>query len=301
MERMNKFINFLKSPKIWFVIIISIFSIAIISLSIILAVLQFSYFWVYIIYGLSAIVLVYLVYIIIYFAPKIKKKCLNLLVKNKYTKRYIENFGYKSFVNSVIGFIINIGYATTMAILGIIGGSIWYGALATYYIALSCIKGYIFYTHNKRKYIDNDKTFLIDQIRCYRNSGIYLIGLNFALIGAIVQMVITNQGFQYAGILIYVMATYTFYKLTMSIINIIRARKNKDYTVQSIRNINLASTLVTLLSLQTAMFHAFGDGINPALFNALTGGFVSVIIITMALIMFISSNNKLKELKNKDN
>ncbi|MBE7075014.1 MAG: hypothetical protein E7376_03455 [Clostridiales bacterium] len=297
---MKKFWQFIKTPKVWLSILVCIATLLFIALTLTLTFMGIQNFWVYPIYVIAFLLLCYGIYIIVYFAPKIKQRFLKLALKNKYTKKYIQNFGFRSLVSSFIGFVINAAYACMLAVFAILSHSVWYGALATYYIMLSLIKGGIIAKHNKRKSIENQEQFFIDQVKSYKNCGWFLTALTFTLVAAIVQMVIANQGFEYAGIMIYVMATYTFYKLTMAIINMIKARRNKDLTVQSLKNLNLASALVALLSLQTAMFQAFGQDVNPRLFNALTGGGVTLCIITIAVLMIAKGRYILKKV-NKQN
>ena len=121
--------------------------------------------------------------------------------------------------------------------------------------------------------------------------------LNFALVAAIVQMVNAGGGYEYAGLMIYVMATYTFYKLGLSIYNIVKAKKHKDYTIQSIKNISFADSLVSILALQTALLAAFAENYEPALPNALTGGAVSLIIIAIGIIMIANGQTQLLKLQ----
>lgn len=290
--------NFFKHPPLWFSIIFSIIAIVSIAGSILLAIFAPTHFLSCIAYALSAVVLSYEVYLVIYYTPKIKKRAIAKAKQFKFTRAYIEDFGYRSLVGTVIGFIINIGFALTQGIIAIITKSVWYGSLAVYYIALSFIMGGILFQHSKRKAVENKSNYLAHQIKSYRNCGIYITILTLALGGAITQMVIQNRGFKYAGLMIYVIASYTFYKLVISIINIVKAKKTDDYTVQSTRNLTLASALVSILALQTAMFDAFGGDINPSLPNALTGAGITLIIIALGLIMAISGSLKLKKIKN---
>ena len=296
---MDKLLNFFLKPKVWFAWLWVAVSVIVIAGTVVLAALQIFDFWVYIIFVVAFVVLSYLVYLIVLFAPKIKQKCMDSAMKNKHFRKYIQNFGYRSLVSTSVSFAINVAYAVGMAVLAILGQSIWYGALALYYVSLSCIKAGILIKYNKRKGIEDEKQFLIDQIKSYGRCGWYLVALTVALSGAVAQMVVTNQGFEYAGIMIYVMATYTFYKLTMSIVNFVKARGNHDHTIQSIRNLNLASALVSLLALQTALLQAFGQGVDPTLANALSGAGVAMLIVALGIVMIAGSARKIKLLKEK--
>lgn len=295
MNKWKELWNKLIKPNLTLSIISSILCVAIIVATIVLLCLGNPYpILSYILYGLSAVALTYLIYLIVYYAPKVKQGIINLIKKNKFTRELYENYGYRNFVFTIRSFIFNIAYAVFQAVIAIMARSIWYGALATYNIAISLIRGGIVYVTRRKR---NNKITLERQIKSYRNCGIYLVLLNFALTGAVVQMVIANQGFKYAGMMIYVMAAWTFYKLGMSIYNMIKARKQKDYTLMSVKNLGLAESLVSILGLQTAMFQAFATDYIPRLPNSLTGGGVLLIIIAIGVIMIVHGQKKLKKLQ----
>ena len=290
-----------KAPKPWVFVMFLILTLLMLSASIVLLVLGFTQFWVYIINALTAILLAYTIYLIVHFYPLIKAKVIETLKKSKSIARYLEDYKYKSLVNTCITFSINIAYALTQGVLAILSNSIWYGTLAAYYIILCFIRGGIVYKHFKRRKVGDEKEYALKQAQSYRNCGIYLNILTFALSGSIVQMVILNQGYRYAGIMIYVMALYTFYKLALAIKNIVKAWKRNDFTIMSIRDLNLSDALVSMLALQTAMFQAFGEGSNPYIFNAITGAGVTLILIALSVVMIAHGNREIKRLKLTNN
>ena len=126
--------------------------------------------------------------------------------------------------------------------------------------------------------------------------------LNFALVPAIVQMVIKNEGFKYAGVMIYVMAAYAFYKLGISIYNLFKVKKQSNFVIAAIKNISFADALVSILALQTALLQTFLQEGSPRLFNALTGGMVSIGVISIGIYMIVNATCKLNKIveKNKD-
>ena len=103
--------------------------------------------------------------------------------------------------------------------------------------------------------------------------------------------------FEYAGLMIYVVATFTFYKFILSIYNIFKARKQDDLYIQTIRNINLASALISIVVLQVAMFQAFSPENNTSIANAITGGAISLIILSLGIFMIIKYNKTLESHK----
>ncbi|MBQ2864663.1 MAG: hypothetical protein IJE91_04280 [Clostridia bacterium] len=297
MNKIKEALLRLKYPTMFFTIMYTFFALIVIAGTVTLVALGFSTeFWIYPLYIISASALTYLVYLVVYYAPKIKQNIVNSLKKHNFTNELLESYGFRSVIFAMFSFIINIAYAIFQGTIAILAGSIWYGALAVYYIVISCIRGGIVGVSRKRKH---EEYPLDKQIKSYRNCGIYLILLNGALIPAIFQMVQQNQSFEYAGLMIYAMAAYAFYKLGMSIYNLIKAKQHNDYTIQSIKNISFADALVSILALQTALLQTFGGGFNPAFANALTGGSFSIIIIAIGVIMIILGQKELNKLKNE--
>lgn len=294
MSKFKIFLLKLKKPSILLSVIFSILALSVIALTIVWVCLwNTESFFCYIMYVISALSLTYFVYIIVYFAPKIKHNAINLLKKYKFTSELLKSYGYRSVVFAIWSFIINIAFAVVQAVFAILSHSVWYWALAIYYTAISLIRGGLVVVSRKKKRPE------IDKAKSYRNCGIYLLFLNLSLVAAIVQMVLANQSFKYAGIMIYIMATYTFYKLGLSIYHLIKAKKQNDFTIQSIKNISFADALVSLLALQTALLQAFSQDYIPYLPNSLSGGAFSMIIIALGIYMIVRGNSTINQLKSK--
>ena len=54
---------------------------------------------------------------------------------------------------------------------------------------------------------------LVSELKQYRLCGVILMLMNIALSGVVILVIRKNEGFQYAGYLIYVMAMYAFYNV----------------------------------------------------------------------------------------
>jgi len=124
-----------------------------------------------------------------------------------------------------------------------------------------------------------------------------------ALSVAIAQMIFDGMGFSYGGIMIYVSALYAFIKIGMAIFNFVRAHRQNDILVESVRNISLVDGAVSILALQTAMLSTFSDGtLDHSLMNTLTGSAVSVMAYSVAIYTVIKGIKEIKRIKleNKD-
>ena len=243
----------------------------------------------YVLYVFSAFSLTYFVYTIVYFAPTMKSNFIKFLQKHKFTNTMLENYGYRTIVFSVISFILNLAYVAFMFVMTFMSRSAWYFSLTLYYVALTLMKGNVFYS--KKKYGTELK-----EARAYRFAGIMFIVITLTFSGVLVLIYKTNRVFEYAGLLIYVAAAFTFYKLTLAIINIFKARKHDNLYIQTIRNINLASALISIIILQVAMFQEFSPQSNTGFANALTGAGVSLLILLLGIFMIVKANKTIKEL-----
>ena len=125
------------------------------------------------------------------------------------------------------------------------------------------------------------------ELTVYRNCGAMLSVSSIALAGAVIMLVLGYGGKSYAGLTVYAVATYTFCKLTISIINMVKARKEPSLLLKTLRNISYSDALVSLLSLQTALFAAFGQNAGEFVprMNALTGAAVCLMILGLGLCM----------------
>ena len=251
--------------------------------------------WHYVLYGFAGITTAYFVYTMVLLVPKIKNKIIALLNKNKFTRRLLSNFGYRAIIVGIVTFIFTALYVIFQGVLSIMSLSAWYGALTVYYLVLGIMRGNILL--EKKKTLSKPKQeILTNQTKVFGSCGILLIVLTLAFSGVIVLTYKSNNHFEYAGLMIYVVATYTFLKLTISIVNLFKAKKTDDLYVKSLKNISFADALISIVALQVAMFQEFAPEINGSLANALTGGGVSLVIIAIGIYMIVVAHNRRKKI-----
>lgn len=217
------------------------------------------------------------------------------LHRNKYVHRYLTDVSFKTHVSLYLSLGINLLFAAMKLFYGVYYSSIWFGTLAVYYITLA-IMHFLLLRHVNRNSIGKD---VVSELKHYRLCGAILLLMNIALSGVVILVVRKNEGFNYAGYLIYVVAMYAFYSIIMAIIDVVKYRRYKSPVMSAAKAIKLATALVSMLSLETAMLMQFDTGKNPPLFRrvmtASTGGCVCLIVLVMAVFMIVSSTKKLKK------
>lgn len=233
-------------------------------------------------YALAAAGLAYFVYTIVYLAPKIKNSTVRAIHRHRFTDNLLNDYGFRTVVFATVGFVVNIGYALLQTIVGIVARSIWNIAVAAFYFVLIALKG-IAFLGGKRARSDFEK-----EVKIYRACGCMLNLLTAALIAIIVLMNRTNMRFEYAGLMIYAAAAYTFYKIAASAVQFSKAKRRGGPVVQALRNFNLVDALYSVFVLQVAMIQAFGSAQN-ALVNNVTGAATALSISLVGIYMIVRS------------
>ena len=218
---------------------------------------------------------------------------------NALANRVYSDYRYRTVLFTLFSFLLNLFYAASNGIYGIVSRSPWLGTLSAYYIFLSIMRYGIIRYDRKLAKTGHGRELKLQELRVYRNTGILLSFLTIALAGAVILLVNQEGGKSYQGYMIFVVAMYTFYKAIISIINIIRARKMQSPLLVTIRNIGYADALVSVLSLQTAMFSSFGEesNIDPTLMNGITGVCVCIMTLAIGIYMICSAGRQRKRIQ----
>lgn len=252
----------------------------------------------YISYALSAYAMIITVTAVIKFCKIPKKSIFELSIfqpirKISVGKRYLDDETFRSEVSLYTGLFINFAYVIIKLFSGIYYHSIWFAALSVYYLFLSVIR-FLLLHHVRKSPIGNE---YYSELKRYRLCGIMLMIMNVALGVIVTLVVVQNEGFQYAGFLIYIMAIYTFYAVITSVVNLIKFRKYKSPILSAAKVINLTAALVSMLSLETAMLSQFDpsqDITTRRTFTATTGFVVCVFVLGASIYMIMKANKKLK-------
>lgn len=299
--------QFFKSPPVWFLIVFYIVALLLIALSIVLTTIDKDFgIIVYFVYGLSALALAYTVYSIVVFTPTIKQESIRIIRRFNFLNKLYEQYGFRTIIFAAFSLLFSVINAVFNGVVGILNLSVWYGALAAYYLFLSIMRSGVLLHHKKAKKTD-EISIKKREIYVYLFCGVLLILLPTCLSVIIAQTVASDRAFEHTGLMIYVSATYTFFKLITSCVHFFKARKTDELTVRAIRNINLADALVSILALQTALLHEFAGGADTSIANALTGAGVCALTLGIGIFMAIKAcvmlrnKEKIVDLKVCDN
>ena len=243
-------------------------------------------------YGLSA----YTMTVLCAKAPVLYKKARAIKQENKYAVLYFSDAALRVKISLYGSFMINVLYAVMQLGLGFINHSVWFYALSGYYLLLAAMR-FLLLKNSRNESLGKN---LYREYLNYRLCGIILLLMNITLSVIAFYIVSQNKGFTYHYIMTISMAAYTFTVFTTAVVNLIRYRKYNSPVISASKIINLVAAFVSMLSLETAMFTAFGEGNSPnfrKIMTACTGAAVCVIVLAMAIYMIDHSTKQLHQLE----
>lgn len=214
---------------------------------------------------------------------------------NRYANRYFTDAAFKTHVSLYTSLAINLFYVATNAISAVLYNTIWFGIFAVYYAILAIMR-FLLVRYFNRNSIGTSR---LGELKRSRLCAYILMLVNIVLSGVVLMMVY-NRGFEYQGMLIYVMAMYTFYITVSAIIDLIKYRKLGSPIMSASKVIKFTAALFSMLSLETAMFSQFGEEASPEMQRIMilaTGGGIAVIVVIMAMYIIIRNTREIKQIK----
>lgn len=193
--------------------------------------------------------------------------------------------------------IINLSYSVYNALLGIMQKSVWFITMGIYYAILSIMR----IIAVRGEYKQDKKTQLPKEISIMRTTGIMLFLLTFTLTGSICLSLKYDLAKSYGTITMITIATYTFPKIVIAVINLVKAKKQDSPLIITIRNISISDALVSMLSMQMSMFATFGkeEAGKSHTMNIITGAGVCFCIVLIGLSMVCNSKKLNKNITEK--
>ncbi|MCC8079374.1 MAG: hypothetical protein LIO57_04855 [Oscillospiraceae bacterium] len=218
------------------------------------------------------------------------------LAAHPLARRLFDDIGFRSGIALAFSSLINLAYAAVKLPSGVLYRSSWFIALAGYYVILLALRIFLL-SHVSRGGIGQR---MATELKRCRLCGVLLLLMTQALAVITGFMVWEDRSFVYPGLLIYLMAAYSFYAITLAIINSVKSRKYGSPVLSAVKAVNLTAAMVSILSLETALISQFGgaeEHVFRRVMTGATGGCICAVVLTMAIIMTARSSRRLKQLK----
>ena len=233
-------------------------------------------------------------YIIIHIRKAIRETIKPAIAANPYTNKITTDYRLRTILFAVSGMVSNLIFAVFNGVIGIISRSAWFGTLSAYYILLSIMRVRIVRQEKKIVVIKEEQERMRQEQAVYRRNSVLFIFMAVVLAGAVILLLNSQGGKSYPGFTIYAVATYTFYKITMSTIQVMKVGKRKSPLLSITRRIGYIDACVSILTLQTAMFASFADGKESLIkiMNGITGTVVCAMVLGLGIQGLCSSKQE---------
>lgn len=212
--------------------------------------------------------------------------------QNQYAYRYLTDAAYKTNISLFISFIINLLYVFTNAVSAVWYRTSWFAIFAVYY-GIMAVMRFLLVRYFRNHQIGKN---MLEELKRARVCSCILMLVNLTLSGVVLMMLYHNRGFHYQGVLIYVMATYTFYVVISAIVDLVKYRKYNSPVLSVSKMIKFAASLFSMLFLETAMFSQFGQDTpeqTKRIMIMVTGAGISIIVVGMSMYMMIRCSKKI--------
>ena len=215
---------------------------------------------------------------------------------NPLGNRYMTDRVFRTNISLSISFVISMLYVGINLWSWHMLHSWWFVVLAIYY-AIMAVMRFLLVRYVR---INRIGTSVLGEWKRSRICAYILLLINLSLSGAVLMILYQQQGYDYPGMLIYVMALYTFYALTHAIVELVRCRKMGSPVMSTAKIVSLSGALVSMLNLETAMFAQFGAEMSVAdqhIFIILTGAGVSITVVTLSVLLIVKATKEIRREK----
>ena len=216
---------------------------------------------------------------------------------NPLGNRYMTDRLFRANISLSISFVISMLYVGINLWSWQLLKSYWFMVLAVYYVIMAVMR-FLLVRYVRIRKIGTD---ILGEWKRSKVCAYILLLINLSLSGAVLMILYQHKGYDYPGMLIYVMALYTFYSTIHAILDIVKYRKLGSPVMSTARIVSLSGALVSMLNLETAMFAQFGGDMpveNQRIFIILTGAGVSMTVVTLSVILIVNANKEIRRIKN---
>lgn len=225
--------------------------------------------------------------------PDMVRFFLRIWRENKYVVRYTGDVRLRVNLSLTFAFALNAVFAVFQLALGIWHRSVWFYAMATYYLLLALMRLLLVrYTGSHAHGLQQ-----MQEWKRYRFCGVCLLVMNLALAVMITYFVFRIRVFRHHEITVIAMAAHTFASLALAVRNVIRSTRYHSPAYSAARAISLVAAIVSVLTLENAMLTTFGAQSSERFIQIMlgaTGAGVMLLVLTVSLYMLVKAHKNLR-------
>lgn len=247
-------------------------------------------------YFVAVISFVYCIVISVQAIDSFGKKVSNATDRYAFTRNIKSDYDFRTLVFFLVSFVCNLGFAIVLCVMAFRVGTLWYGALAAYYLLLTFSRGFIMIEKRKleRRFRGNYARYRQGSLKTYGACGVMLITLTIVLLVAVVEMAFEGERLYSADAVFFVFAAFGAYRIYAAIQNFIKG-ESKDVCIRAMDTLNFVAALVTLLCMFTALLDAIATPFMASILNGGVGVLVCASVFAVGAYMIRYSKKEEKE------
>ena len=228
---------------------------------------------------------------------RFSRKVISFFSKTKIGGKFIKKRSSRIIFSASVSFFVNFLYAFYNGILGIMNLSLWFIIMFAFYGLLASVRfSVILYARRKDSVYEDTESFII------KTSGIIMIILSFVLALLVFLSLTQKIAVKYDTIMMITIATYTFYKVIITVVRASKKRDDKLPLFSTLRCISYAEVAASVLTLQRSMLASFGSGDDEFSFimYAATGMVVFLFILVLGIFITVKGSRKNIKIKKEN-
>lgn len=228
-----------------------------------------------------------------------KDRIKEFLYKYKYVEKYLTDDIFQTQTMLLASLAMNIAAATFKFVMGIWFGSKWLVTVSIYFLTLSAMRLLLLNRERKSKKLETPEHKRLYDLKSYRACGYMVLFMNMIVGRMIVQMLVDNEGYDYPGLMLYLIGLFAIANFANAIYNVKKYWHIYNPMISAAKRLSFSTALVLLYTLQTSALARFGNNHEQLrrLLNSISGAVVELVLFTMAILMIVRSNQEMHKLK----
>lgn len=228
-----------------------------------------------------------------------KDRIKEFLYKYKYVEKYLTDDIFQTQTMLLASLAMNIAAATFKFVMGVWFGSKWLVTVSIYFLTLSAMRLLLLNRERKSKKLETPEHKRLYDLKSYRACGYMVLFINMIVGRMIVQMLVDNEGYDYPGLMLYLIGLFAIANFANAIYNVKKYWHIYNPMISAAKRLSFSTALVLLYTLQTSALARFGNNHEQLrrLLNSISGAVVELVLFTMAILMIVRSNQEMHKLK----
>ena len=248
----------------------------------------------YVLYALSFYVLIVDCVFCVMVLPGKYRQIRQRIYEDPLGNRYMTDRIFRSKVSLYLSLTVSMLYVALNLWSWHTVRSWWFLILAAYYAIMALMRFLLV------RYVRTNEigASMLGEWKRARSCAAILLLVNLSLSAAVLMILYQSKGYDYPGVMIYVMALYTFYSTIHAVVDIVKYRRLGSPVMSAAKAVSLSAALVSMLNLETAMFAQFGESMSvedQRLMIMLTGAGISIAVVAMSVHLIVVATKEIKK------